>query len=89
MFSLITRVARAPCSTSSTCSAPRDKASKPTAPEPAYKSRTRAPASGPTIDEIVANRPSLARSLVGLVSRPSGTASRRPPASPAITRATP
>ncbi len=89
MFSLITRVARAPCSTSSTCPAPRDRASRPTAPDPAYRSRTRAPASEPRIDTIVANRPSLARSLVGLVSRPSGTASRRPPASPAITRATP
>src|SRR6185437_1634320 len=89
MFSLITRVARDPCSTSSTWSAPRDRASRPTAPDPAYRSRTRAPASEPSIDMIVENRPSLARSLVGLVSRPSGTASRRPPASPAITRATP
>lgn len=31
------------------------------------------------------NSPSLARSLVGLVSRPGGTASRRPPALPAMT----
>ncbi|GAA0263553.1 hypothetical protein GCM10009527_069520 [Actinomadura nitritigenes] len=31
------------------------------------------------------NRPSRARSLVGLVSRPAGTASRRPPALPAMT----
>jgi len=36
----------------------------------------------------VANRPSLARSLVGLVDVPGGTASRRPPAAPAITRVT-
>ena len=31
-----------------------------------------------------ANRPSLVRSLVGLVERPPGTASLRPPASPAM-----
>src|SRR5580698_7471629 len=88
MFSLMTRAARASDSTSRTCSAPRDRASRPTAPEPAYRSSTRAPASVPTIDVTVANRPSLARSLVGLVWRPLGTVSRRPPASPAITRAT-
>src|SRR5579862_421680 len=78
-FSFMTRPARAPDSTSRTWPAPRDRASRPTAPEPAYRSRTRAPASGPTIEEMVANSPSLARSLVGLVSRPPGTASRRPP----------
>src|SRR5262245_27156525 len=36
-----------------------------------------------------ANRPSLARSLVGLVARPDGTASRRPPAIPAMILVTP
>src|ERR1039457_2681406 len=79
MFSLITRAARAPYSTSSTCSAPRDRASRPTAPDPAYRSSTRFPASEPAMEATVANKPSLARSLVGRVSRPFGTASRRPP----------
>src|SRR5580700_337581 len=89
MFCLMTALARAPDSTSSTRDAPRDSASRPTAPDPAYRSSTRVPVSGPTIEVTVPNRPSLARSLVGRVARPSGTASRRPPASPAMTRATP
>src|ERR1035441_2317927 len=83
MLSRITAAARTWDSTSRASAAPRDSASSPTAPEPAYRSRTAAPASVPRIASVVANSPSRARSLVGRVELPGGTASRRPRAQPA------
>ena len=41
-----------PCSTSVTTPAPRDQASSPTAPDPAYRSRKRSPTSEPHHDSI-------------------------------------
>ncbi|GIH92417.1 hypothetical protein Psi01_30470 [Planobispora siamensis] len=76
-------------STSSAWDAPRDSASSPTAPDPAYRSSTRAPSSEPSSDPTVEKIASLARSLVGRVRFPGGTASRLPPAIPAMTRLTP
>src|SRR5690348_7207006 len=76
-------------STSTTRVAPRDSASRPMAPDPAYRSSTPAPVSGPCIAVTVANTPSRARSLVGRVLVPPGTASRRPLAAPAMIRVTP
>src|SRR5258708_24924187 len=67
-----------------TSAAPRDSASRPTAPDPAYRSSADVPSRLPSMASTAANRPSLARSLVGLVERPDGTARRRPPASPAM-----
>ena len=46
------------------------------------------PPRSPNSDMTEANRPSLARSLVGRVPVPGGTAIRRPPATPAMTRVT-
>ena len=43
MFARIALTAFGSGSTSSTCTAPRDSASSPTAPEPANRSATRAP----------------------------------------------
>src|SRR5450755_676333 len=88
MFFLITWAARASDSTSSTSAAPRERASRPTAPDPANRSSTAAPSRPPRMAVTVPNRPSRVRSLVGRVDRPAGTASRRPPASPAIMRVT-
>ncbi len=84
MFRLMTCAARGSDSISSTSAAPRDSASRPTAPDPAYRSSTAAPCRLPSIASTAANRPSLVRSLVGLVDRPPGTARRRPPAVPAM-----
>src|SRR5712691_11315926 len=86
MLSRITRIACPSASISSTSAAPRDSASSPTAPEPAYRSSTAAPRSVPRIEVTVPNSPSLARSLVGLVPWPAGTASLLPPAAPAMIR---
>ena len=47
---------------------------------------TRTPPSVPSSDSQVENSPSRARSDVGRVPLPGGTARRRPPAAPAITR---
>src|SRR5215467_6022731 len=84
MFRLMTWTAPGSDSISRTSPAPRDSASSPTAPEPAYKSSTAASSSVPSAASTAENRPSLARSLVGLVARPPGTARRRPPAAPAM-----
>src|SRR5690606_41712805 len=62
--------------------------SRPTAPDPGYRSITGRSASVPSSEPIVANRPSRARSLVGLVPRPGGTVRRLPPARPAMIRVT-
>src|SRR4029077_18082526 len=64
MLSLITWAARPSDSTNSTCPAPRDRASTPTAPDPAYRSSTRNPPNSPHNAVKVPNRPSRARSLV-------------------------
>ena len=57
------------------CAAPRDSASIASAPEPANRSSTRAPSSGPRIE----NSASRTRSDVGRVPRPGG-AEQPPPA---------
>ncbi len=84
-FVLIVRTALGSDSTSTAQPAPRDSASSPTAPDPAYRSITRAPRS-PYSESSVKKIPSRALSLVGLVPRPGGTSSRRPPALPAMIR---
>jgi hypothetical protein len=86
IFARITRIAAGADSTRTACTAPRESASSPTAPLPAYRSMTRVPSSEPSTDSTVPNSPSRARSLVGRVARPAGTVSRRPPATPAMTR---
>ena len=58
-------------STNTTSDAPRLKASIPTAPEPAYKSRNRAPS---ILGARMLNNVSRSRSLVGRVASPSGAA---------------
>ena len=64
----MTAAARASFSTNVALAAPRESASRPSAPEPAKASRTRSPSSGPSI----ANSDSRTRSLVGRVCRPGG-----------------
>src|SRR5579875_565404 len=86
MLARMTRAARGSASMSSARAAPRDSASRPTAPDPAYRSSTRAPLREPRTEVTAAKSPSLARSLVGRVRWPAGTASRRPRACPAMTR---
>ena len=81
-----TAAARRSDSTNSACAAPRDSASSPSAPEPAHRSSTLAPAS-PGSCSSAANSASRTRSDVGRVPV-GGTASRRPPATPAMTRTT-
>src|SRR5687767_13670724 len=71
--SLSTKVARA---------APRDSASRPIAPEPANRSRTSMPSTGP----IRLKAASRTRSPVGRVSRPPGAKIRVPLREPAMIR---
>ena len=52
------------------CAAPRESASSPRAPEPAKRSSTSSPSTGPTIEKMA----SRTRSAVGRVSRPAGAA---------------
>ena len=73
---------RRSCSTSVTTPAPRDQASRPTAPEPAYRSRNRRPCSDPHHDSMAENSASRTRSLLGRVLLPRGASIRRPPAVP-------
>src|SRR5262249_23226006 len=75
-------------STSTTRPALCESASRPIAPDPVYRSSTPALVSGPCTVVTVANSPSRARSLVGRVLVPPGTASRRPLAVPAMIRVT-
>src|SRR5690606_32059199 len=89
MLRRITAAALRSDSTSRACSAPRESASRPIAPDPAYRSSTRAPSRPPSSDMTEENRASRARSLVGRVVRPSGTEIRRPPAAPAMMRLMP
>ena len=79
-----TPAARRSDSTNSACAAPRDSASSPSAPEPAHRSSTFAPSS-PGSCSSAENSASRTRSDVGRVPR-GGTASRRPPATPAMIR---
>ena len=81
-----TAAARRSLSTSSTCAAPRDSASSPSAPEPAHRSSTAVPSS-PGSCASAENSASRTRSDVGRVPD-GGTASRRPPAAPATIRVT-
>src|SRR5215207_6920742 len=82
----IIEAVRRSCSTSVTTPAPRDHASRPTAPEPAYRSRKRRPDSEPHHDSTAENSASRTRSLVGRVVAPRGVAIRRPPADPPMIR---
>src|SRR5262245_37841082 len=78
-LSRIVRTAARSRSTRTACSAPRDSASMPIAPVPAYRSRTRAPG---TCSARLENTPSRAASETGRT--PFGTgASRTPFAEPA------
>src|SRR5438876_1217471 len=73
-------------STKSALTAPRDSASRPSAPEPANRSSTRAPRSGRWRME---NHASRTRSPVGRTLSPDGVFKRRPLNSPAIIRTIP
>ena len=72
--------------------APLLAASRPTAPDPAYKSRKARPANcwagsrstTPNLDAIWAKTDSLTRSVVGRVDSPGGVATRREANLPAI-----
>jgi len=80
MLSRMTPRAAASVSTNNAKDAPREIASKPSAPEPAKRSKTRWPSS-PGAHSACASTlktASRARSLVGRVSRPSGSAIARP-----------
>src|SRR5262245_30711 len=77
---------RRSCSTSVTTPAPRDQASRPTAPDPAYRSRNRNPWSEPHHDSIAEKSASRTRSLLGRVLTPRGVSMRRPPAVPPMMR---
>src|SRR5260370_22077396 len=87
------RVARASrsCSRNGASAAPRDNASRPSAPVPAKASSTAAPANGMTAGascpcDRMLNSASRARSLVGLTFSPGGASSRRPRCLPATIR---
>src|SRR5581483_3470232 len=81
-FALIVRHASRSSSTKVHEAAPRDSASRPSAPEPANRSSTAAPSTGPTR----LNAFSRTRSEVGRVSRPRGAAMRCPFRVPAMIR---
>src|SRR5262245_14137215 len=70
-------------STNTASTQPRDSASRPSAPEPAYRSRARAKAGGAP---RMLNTASLTRSAVGRVAAPRGARSGRPPSSPPTMR---
>src|SRR5690606_8953575 len=72
-------------STCTTVAAPRLAASRPRAPDPAYRSRTAAPARSVSAS-MRENTASRTRSLVGRVCGPRGVAMRRPPSLPAMIR---
>ena len=82
MLARITRAAAGSDSTNTTGAAPRDSASRPTAPDPAYRSSTPAPVSGPCTAVTVANSPSRARSLVGRVLVPPAARTAAAPVPP-------
>src|SRR6478672_9277758 len=74
-------------STSRTEEAPRLAASRPSAPDPAYRSSTAAPARTPRCSSRE-NSASRTRSLVGRVPLPAGVCRRRPPTRPLMMRVT-
>ena len=74
------RAVRRSDSTEVTTPAPRDIASSPMAPEPAYRSRKRSPVSDPSWASSAENSASRTRSEVGRVASPAGVLRRRPPA---------
>ena len=88
-FSRISAAVRRSCSTSVTTPAPRDRASRPTAPLPAYTSRKRSPLIDPTAASTAENSASRTRSEVGRVLSPVGVLIRRPPALPPMIRVMP
>ena len=79
---MIVRQASRSESTKTQLSAPRDSASSPIAPEPAYRSSTAAPSTGP----IRLNAVSRTKSEVGRVTSPFGAAIRWPLRLPAMIR---
>src|SRR5581483_10553147 len=81
-FRSIARTASRSDSTSTAEAAPRESASRPIAPEPAKRSRTAAPSTGP----IRLNAASRTRSEVGRVSVPFGGKMRAPFREPATIR---
>ena len=85
-LSCIIRAVRRSDSTEVTTPAPRDIASSPMAPEPAYRSRKRSPVSEPSWDSSAENSASRTRSAVGRVASPVGVLRRRPPAVPPMIR---
>src|SRR5256884_1231167 len=88
VFTFALRVASAKrcSSTKSALAAPRDNASKPSAPEPANRSSTRAP----SIERCrIENHASRTRSAVGRTLSVAGVWSRRPLNSPAMMRIMP
>ena len=87
-FAEITSAAFRSDSTSTTRAAPRDSASSPIAPDPAYRSSTASPWKLPNSDSSDENSASRTRSAVGRVPLPGGTAIRRPPAAPPTIRVT-
>src|SRR5271169_3688536 len=87
------RAARASrsCSMNTAWAAPRDNASRPSAPVPANASSTAAPENGTPSTaswpcDRMLNSASRARSLVGLTVEPDGASSRRPRCLPATIR---
>ena len=69
-------------STNVAARAPRDNASMPSAPLPAYRSSTLSPSTSPSME----NNASRTRAAVGRVSIPRGASSLCPLSVPAITR---
>ena len=66
-LSRMSRAVRRSCSTSVTTPAPRERASSPTAPLPAYRSRKRSPCREPSAASTAENSASRTRSEVGRV----------------------
>jgi hypothetical protein len=85
-FCSIRRAVRRSFSTSVTTPAPRDHASSPTAPDPAYRSRNRSPCREPHHASMLEKSASRTRSVVGRVVGPVGVDRRRPPAVPPMIR---
>lgn len=79
----MTAKARGSDSTRTAEEAPRDRASKASAPVPANRSSTRAP---PALSPSISNIASLTRSAVGLTARPPGVRIRLPRHTPATMR---
>src|SRR5690349_8285345 len=84
-FSRISAAVRALASTKVQRTAPRLRASSPSAPEPAYRSSTTAPWRSIRFSTMLKRAPRTF-SAVGRVASPLGVAMRRPPNSPPIIR---